>query len=118
MTDFVGTCPKDFWMEWLREGDVAGTEESGQEYYWRTRHPLAEQVHPGDRLYIVANGKLRGYAPIVSVQFDPQKRTWWLVRKGGAVACTVDEYIRGFQGLRKRWWLRSREKPFENWMTP
>jgi hypothetical protein len=37
------------------------------------------------------------------------------VRKGNAVACTIDEPIPGFRGLRKRWWSRDIEKPFPNW---
>lgn len=38
-----------------------------------------------------------------------------IVRKGNAVACTIDEPIPGFRGLRKRWWSRDIEKPFPNW---
>jgi hypothetical protein len=22
--DLVGTCPKDFWLQWIAEGDAAG----------------------------------------------------------------------------------------------
>lgn len=31
----VGTCPKDFWEEWIAEGDAAGDPETGEE--WETR---------------------------------------------------------------------------------
>ena len=27
MSDLVGTCPKDFWLEWIAEGDAAGEPE-------------------------------------------------------------------------------------------
>lgn len=40
-----------------------------------------------------------------------------IVRKGGAVACTIDEPIPGFRGLRKRWWDRAIERPFPEWKT-
>jgi hypothetical protein len=34
MVDLVGTCPKDFWREWIAEGDAAGEPESGEEWGW------------------------------------------------------------------------------------
>ena len=36
----------------------------------------------------------------------------------GTWACTIDEPISGFRGLRKRWWDRSIERPFPDWRTP
>ena len=42
--DLVGTCPKWFWNDWLQEGDLAGEPESGREYGWRTRRPLAARL--------------------------------------------------------------------------
>lgn len=36
MADLVGTCPKDFWEEWLAEGDAAGDPPTGQEWGWYT----------------------------------------------------------------------------------
>lgn len=41
MSNLVGTCPKDFWAEWLAEGDAAGEPPTGQEYGWYTGHSLA-----------------------------------------------------------------------------
>jgi len=58
--DLVGTCPKDFWREWLAEGDMAGTPYTGEEWGWYTNHSLAAQIKPGERFYVVAHGKLRG----------------------------------------------------------
>lgn len=112
MTDLVGTCPKDFWLEWIAEGDAAGEPESGEEWGWFTGHRFRTLTKPGDRFYVVAHGKLRGYAPVVGV---------WpgaIVRKGGAVAVTIPDHIPGFRGLRKRWWHRDAERPFPDWRTP
>lgn len=117
--DLVGTCPKNFWHEWIREGDCAGTESTGEEYAWWTRSLAAvKSLQPGDRLYVVCNGKLRGYSPVVRViqQEDGQGRPiFGVCRKGNAVAVTIPEVIPGFRGLRKRWWDRSIEQPFDNW---
>lgn len=125
--DLVATCPSWFWREWIAEGDAAGDPETGQEWDWYTRHRLAPFVMLGDRLYIVAYGKLRGYAPVtrLAVYGNPRlpkhvapDAQWGIVRQGGAVAVTILEPIRGFQGLRQRWWKRGDELPFPDWKTP
>ena len=112
MSDLVGTCPKDFWKEWIAEGDAVGEPESGEEWGWFTNHSLISSIHPGDRFYVVAHGKLRGYSIVTDV------RGGAICRKGGAVACTIDEPIPGFRGLRKRWWATNMERPFPEWKTP
>lgn len=112
MVDLVGTCPKDFWLEWIAEGDAAGTPETGEEWGWFTRHSYRDLIKPGDRFYVVAHGKLRGYALVTSLWGGA------IVRKGGAVACTIGEAIPGFRGLRKRWWDYAAERPFPEWRTP
>lgn len=117
MPDLVGTCPKTEWEEWLREGDCAGDPVSGQTYYWVTRSPLAGQVAVGDRFYVVAHGRLRGWAPIVCV-YDDGHGAYSIIRKGGAVSCTIPEEIPGFRGLRYRWWDQEDEIPFPRWRTP
>ncbi len=109
MTDLVATCPKHFWAEWIAEGDPAGAPESGEEWGWFTRHHLIGQIKPGDRLYIVAHGRLRGYAPVTRVSGGA------ICRRGGGVAVTIDESIPGFQGLRERWWTYADERPFPDW---
>ena len=111
--DLVGTCPMHEWNEWLAEGDCAGTPETGTDHYWRTRSPMAAKIKPGDRFYIVAHGRLRGYAPVVRV--DHHDGAWDIVRRGQAVACTIQRRIPGFRGLRARWWGRDRERPFPDW---
>lgn len=111
MVDLVGTCPKDFWDEWIAEGDAVGEPESGTNWGWYTRHWRVRLIRPGDRFYVVAHGRLRGWAPVVEV------RPGCIVRRGGAVACTIAEPIPGFRGLRERWWPRGAEIPFPDWKT-
>jgi hypothetical protein len=114
--DLVGTCPKDFFKEWIAEGDAAGDPDTGQEYNWGTGSLLARRIQPGDRFYIVARGKLRGWATVKFVEaIEGERRAWNIVRGGGAVACTIPQEIHGFQGLRVRWWKREDEIPFPNW---
>ncbi len=111
--DFVATCPKGFWSEWIAEGDAAGDPETGVEWGWYTRRSLIS-VDTGGRFYVVAHGRLRGYAIITRV--DRQRGI--ICRRGGAVAVTIPEPIRGFQGFRKRWWPYCDEIPFPDWRTP
>jgi hypothetical protein len=112
MVDLVGTCPKDFWHEWIAEGDAAGEPETGEEWGWFTNHARIRLIKPGDRFYVVAHGKLRGCAPVVRVERG------CIVRKGGAVACTITEPIPGFRGLVVRSWPRAIERPFPDWKIP
>lgn len=120
--DLVGTCPKDFWEQWLREGGLPGQTDTGPwtEWSWYTNHSLALQTNPGDRFYVVAHGKLRGYAPVVKVEAPPEDNDdvkYAIIRRLGAVACTVPFSIPGFRGLRPRWWPREQEQTFPDWMT-
>jgi hypothetical protein len=137
VADLVGTCPKDFWEQWIAEGDAAGTPSCktcggegsvGQadegtlaacpdceEWSWYTKHPLARDINPGDRFYVVAHGKLRGWAPVTRVEVIDW-HSYAICRRGGAVACTVPFVIPGFRGLRIRWWPRSQEQQFPDWM--
>lgn len=115
--DLVGTCPKDFWLAWLDEGNLAGTRSTGEEYYWHTRSSTAARIKPGERFYIVAHDKVRGYAPVVRVEkYGP--RAYAIVRAGKAVACTIPDKVPGFRGLRARWWDREQEIPFPDWKLP
>lgn len=118
MTDLVGTCPKGFWEEWIAEGDAAGDSASGREYEWHTGSRLLSRISEGDRFYVVAHGKLRGWAPVTHVQQDDNYPGGFIARAGGAVACTIADPIPGFRGLRERWWPREMERPFPDWKTP
>ena|ERR1043166_7693331 len=116
MVDLVGTCPKGFWHEWIVEGDAAGDPETGETWGWFTRHSFLSLIVPGDRFYVVCHGKLRGFAPVVGIERGTHGGA--ILRRGGAVACTIADPIPGFRGLRKRWWDRAREVPFPEWKTP
>ena len=120
--DLVGTCPKSFWEEWLTEGDCAGDPPGETLYCWRTRARMVVLIKPGDRFYVVAHGRLRGFAVVHSVEsHSTDTGVWfesWIYRPGGAVAVTIPENIVGFRGLRQRWWSRGIERPFPEWKTP
>ena len=117
--DLVGTCPKTFWKEWLEEGCCAGDPGYGL-YSWNTRSRLAKKAEPFDRFYVVAHGRLRGYATILCVldQTFGISDYFEIVRGSDAVSVTIQEPIPGFQGLRKRWWERDAEIPFPEWKKP
>ncbi len=114
MADVVVTVPKRLWNEWIDEGDLPGDEPTGGEYAFWLRGPRPRMA-PGDRVYIVAHGKLRGYAPLTRIEVDHYSSQYGLCREGGAVACTIPEPIVGFRGWRHRWWERDDELPFPNW---
>lgn len=129
MSDVVVTVPKRLWREWLAEGDVAfaGAEitdggapwEGDQEYgFVVSRNP---NILHGERVYIVAHGKLRGYAPLIRIgagqRFGGGPRSRALIRRGDAVAVTIPEPIPGFRGFRYRWWDREIEIAFPAWRT-
>jgi hypothetical protein len=117
VSDVVVTLPKSFRLRrWIEEGDPAGDPESGQLYYWSIPHKAA--IAPGERVYVVYDRRLIGYAPLVRlVEWYPIPgvRRFYLVRRGGAVAVTIPERIPGFRGFRYRWWSREEEIPFPEW---
>ena len=117
MSDVVVTVPMSFGLDtWIDEGDAAGKPWSGEEWDFYLGG-LRPNIKPGERVYVVYNGALRGYAPLVRVEHKSYWPEWKfsLVRHGGAVAITVPEYIQGFRGWRYRWWDRSIEVPFPAW---
>ena len=107
------------WQEWIAEGDLPGEESLYENHFWLNGFAMP-QIARGDRVYIVAHGKLRGYSPLVRVErtckLNPNRSC--LLRRGDAKAVTIPEPIRGFQGWRYRWWERDQELPFPEWMTP
>lgn len=122
MTDVVVTVPKSFEFAgkrglaaWIAEGQLPGEPDGGEDwhFYMGGNPPNIKQ---GDRVYVVCEGKLRGYAPLVRV--ERYGGSYALVRRGNAVAVTIDAPIKGFQGSRYRWWEREDEKPFPDWMEP
>jgi hypothetical protein len=144
MADVVVTVPKDLWQVWQEEGDLPGDEPSGT--YWSfycrsgalplqvdTSGPpwsrdvalplLGEGVRwfkcrSDQRCYVVAHGRLRGYAPLYAIETDETARELRaFIRRAGAVAVTIAEPIRGFRGWRYRWWRREDEISFPEWRT-
>lgn len=113
MPDVVVTVPKSFGLTtWIEEGDPAGAPWSGEEWHFYLGGPVPK-MERGDRVYVVYDGKLRGYAPLVRI--ERTLRGFALVRHGGAVAVTIDEGIKGFRGWRYVWWNRAEEVPFPDW---
>ena len=113
MSDVVVTVPMSFGFEhWIAEGDPAGSDWSGQEWgFFMGGNP--PKIESGERVYIVCHRKLRGYAPLIRVEWT--NNGFALVRGGGAVAVTIDEEIPGFRGCRYRWWEIDTERPFIDW---
>ena len=121
MSDVVVTVPKDFThpyvpgarglVAWLGEGDAPGEPESGIDWEFLIGGD-APDIRPGERVYVVCEGRLVGYSPLTGIVVEPR---WGggnctsLIRRGGAVACTILEPIRGFRGFRYRWWGREEE---------
>lgn len=114
MPDLVVTCPKNLWREWIAEGDAAGEPPTGETWAWFLGG-ARPNIAPGERLYVVAHGLLRGYAPVVEVRAT--ERGWAILRRAGAVAVTIDERIPGFRGVRRRWWETSIERAFPEWKS-
>ncbi len=115
MTDVVVRLSKSFGLdEWIAEGDPAGSEWSGTEWGWLTRIRPA-RLNPGDRLYVVYKDRLIGYAPVTRVVPTSDPGLYAICRNHDAVACTIDEAIPSFRGIRYRWWDRSIEVPFPEW---
>jgi hypothetical protein len=112
--DVVVTVPKEIWLDWIYEGDAAGEAPTGEEwgYYLYGAKP---EISPGDRVYIVAHGRLRGYSPLTRI--GESGNGYALCRQAGAVAVTIPEPIIGFRGWKYRWWEQSIEVPFPDWRT-
>jgi len=114
--DIVVTVPKNLWDAWLAEGDLPGEPARFRSHFWIRRGQMPD-IQLGERVYIVAYGRLRGYAPLVGIEqsckLRPQRGC--LMREGGAEAVTIPEPIVGFMGWRYRWWTQEIETPFPNW---
>ena len=127
MPDVVVTVPQNFrWdasphtglLAWADEGGLPGEEDCAD--YMYSTGGMKPDISPGERVYIVCEGRLRGYAPLVRLEFFPRNGGWgniWLERAGGAVAVTIERPITGFRGWRYRWWARSDERPFPEWLA-
>lgn len=114
MPDVVVTVPKAIWFDWIAEGDAAGERPTGSEWGFYV-YGAPPQIQPGERVYIVAHGRLRGYAPLTRCVV--RGREVVLCRKANAVAVTIPRPIVGFRGWRYMDWKRNEEIPFPNWKT-
>jgi len=112
--DVVVTVPKLLWGEWIGEGGLPGDSDDNEYHFWVVAPP---KIHLAERVYIVAHGKLRGYAPLVRCENYCQLRIdrACLVRRNGAVPVTINQTIMGFRGYRYRWWEYADETPFPEW---
>lgn len=111
--DVVVTVPKHFWLDWIDEGDAVDEPASGEEWgFFLGGH--APRIEPGERVYVVAHGRLRGFAPLTRI-FVPEPGRFCLCRRDSAEAVTIHEPIGGFRGWRERWWKREDEVPFPQW---
>lgn len=129
MPDVLVTVPKSFRFggktglaAWLSEGDRPGAEWSGQDW-WFTTYGGIPDIKAGERVYVCCNSRLVGYSPLVDMRVNEDRyfatiganRAYHgpiaFIRRGGAVACTIDRPIIGFRGWRYRDWERSEEKP-------
>lgn len=111
--DVVVTVPKWFGLkQWIDEDDPAGTEWTGQlwDFYCGGAKP---NIKVGERVYVVCGGKMRGYVPLVRLEWVGRRGSF--IRGGNAVAVTLREPIIGFRGWRYRWWNYEDEMPFPNW---
>lgn len=123
MADIVVTVPQTFThpiapglkglAAWIAEGDAAGEPWSGTEWEF-TVGGLKPSIEAGERVYVVCERRLRGYAPLIRLEPEGPGR-WLLIRGGKAVAVTLTDSIVGFRGWRRRWWGRSQELPFPDW---
>lgn len=116
MPDVVVTVPQSFGLDtWIDEGDPAGVPWSGNIWHFYLGDSCPD-IKPGERVYVIFNGALRGYAPLIHVEKCGWR--WALVRHGDAVAVSIPQYTQGFRGFRYRWWERDIEQAFPNWQDP
>lgn len=110
--DVVVTIPARQFQAWKDEGDLPGEPWSGN-ISWFKLGQRPKRTKLGDRVYIVCRNHLIGYAPLTDVR--EHNGCFYLIREGNAVAVTIDQEIKGFQGFRYRWWDRDKERPFPDW---
>ena len=128
MSDVVVTVPKSFRWDgsderglaaWIDEGDAAGDPYSGILWKFSTWGARPE-IAPAERVYVVCEGRVRGFAPLVELRFSLVQNGLGrvvFVRGDGAEAVTIPHRTTGFRGWRYRWWHRDIEVAFPNWKT-
>ncbi len=114
MADVVVCVPRAKWRDWIGEGVLAG-QSSTQRFGFYVRSAERPPIEPGDRVYVIAWDRLRGYAPLVELKEEPDGYTF--VRTGNAVSCTLPAEVKGFPGWKLRWWQLADEQPFAGWQV-
>lgn len=119
--DVVVTVPMQLWVEWIDEGDLPGDDPCRspldlEDHWGFSTSGFRPTIEVGERVYIVAHRLVRGYAPLTRLEVNGRRVTFG--RRGGAVAVTIPEPVRGFRGWRYRWWDRVAERPFPDWRNP
>lgn len=86
--DIVVPIKAEDWDGWLAEGDLAGEPWSGEEHALTVRS--RPDIEPGERVYILAGGIIRGYAPLLRAEYAWKRGYWYtyLIRGDGARAMT------------------------------
>ena len=108
-----GALGKRGYAAWLAEGDPPNSPWSGTLWEYTTWGTQPD-IQPGERVYVVCEGRLVGYAPLVRLDFELIRHAQGfvtLIRGGGAVAVTIPEPVQGFRGWRPRFWSRDQEIP-------
>lgn len=135
--DFVATVRAPEWEGWCSGEEGCGGPETngpdpGGEAAWWSRAKLARQAERGSRLYICSRGRLRlwiALQPVSPLWFKTAQevedgRGLWIPLcidaspPGGGPwwqPVTVEADIRGFRGLRRRWWPREAEIACPDW---
>lgn len=111
MADVVVSCPKAAWQTWSEQA------ASGLVVF-DLGYRLPGKWNPGDRVYVVAHGRVRCWMELGKVGHDPITGQLQLVLIGQPLPVTTSEEIRGFQGARMRWWPRDQERDFPGWREP
>jgi hypothetical protein len=115
--DVVLRVPQGRWLNWLAEGDLPGDlpgDEPTETWAFGVGCVVPD-LPPGSRCYVMAFGKVRGYAPVA----EDELAAGAFLRRGGAVAVTVPwlQSGRGQWCWRYRFWEREQEVPFPAWAT-
>jgi hypothetical protein len=131
LSDVVVTVPKSFryggetgLRAWLKEGCLVGEEDDDQlgGYVFST-WGLTPAIVPGERVYVLCEKFIRGYAPLTQLRANYGRGRVEFIRGGGAVAVTIRGPdglplpVVGFRGWKYRWWQPEDEMPFPEWMT-
>ena len=118
--DLVGTVRMGTWRKWVAAAEDPEFWAVGGAVWW-SRHALARRAVRGSRFYVVSEGRLRLYVTLAGRRRRRPGRWIPLIvapapaGETGIVPVTLDSDIRGFRGLRRRWWDCAAERPCPDW---